>query len=92
MLVVPISDFLSAMDVVRRIPDPAEEDVQSEMSEGELREREEKAEERRRRAERMQEAGELGDELSPGVNEDRSEAESEEECTIHILGVGQGGG
>jgi len=47
--------------------DKAEEDAQSEMPKGEHREREEKAQERRQKAE------ELGGELSAGVNEVRSE-------------------
>ena len=38
-----IPDFLATTDVGRRISDTAEEDSQSEMSEGELRERKEKA-------------------------------------------------
>jgi hypothetical protein len=54
------------------MPDTAKEDTQSEMSEGEFREREEKAEE-------------LGDELFGGVNEVRSEVRSKER--IHMLGV-----
>jgi len=39
--------------VGRKIPDPAEEDAQSEVSEWELRERQERVEERRQEAEEM---------------------------------------
>jgi len=47
--------------------DTPEEGVRSEKTEGGLREREEKPEERRQKAGRMQKAEELGDELSPGM-------------------------
>ena len=40
-----VPDFLSISDVRRRIPAPAEEDVQSEATEWELRERRQEAEE-----------------------------------------------
>ena len=43
-----VLDFLSTTDVGRRVPALAEEDAQSEASEGELRERREQREEERR--------------------------------------------
>jgi hypothetical protein len=46
-----VLDFLSTTDVGRRVPPPAEEDVLSETSEWELRERSERDEERRQEAE-----------------------------------------
>jgi hypothetical protein len=52
-----VLDFLTSTDVGRRIPDMAEDDARSEASEWELREREERGEERR------PEAGELGAEV-----------------------------
>jgi hypothetical protein len=51
----PVLDFLSATDVGRRVPVPAEEDAQSEVSEWEFRERKEREEKR------MVEAEELGE-------------------------------
>jgi hypothetical protein len=42
-----VLDFLATTDVGRRVPAPAEEDAQSEVSEWELRERREREEERR---------------------------------------------
>jgi hypothetical protein len=42
-----VLDFLSTTDVGRRVPAPAEEDTQSEVSEWELRERREREEESR---------------------------------------------
>jgi len=46
-----VLDFLSTTDVRRLVPARAEEDAQSEASEGELRERREREEERRAEAE-----------------------------------------
>jgi hypothetical protein len=46
-----VLDFISTTDVGRRVPPPAEEDAQSEVSEWELRERREREEERRTEAE-----------------------------------------
>jgi hypothetical protein len=46
-----VLDFLSTTDVGRRVPAPAEEDAQNEVSEWELRERREREEERRAEAE-----------------------------------------
>ena len=57
-----ILGFLATIDVERRISDTAEEDSQSEMSEGELRERKEKAQER-------ETAQESGDELFAEADE-----------------------
>jgi hypothetical protein len=47
----PVLDFLSSTDVGRRVPPPAEDDAQSEVSEWELRERREREEKRRVEAE-----------------------------------------
>jgi hypothetical protein len=46
-----VLDFLATTDVGRRVPAPVEEDVQSEVSEWELRERREREEERAAEAE-----------------------------------------
>jgi ribonuclease HI len=48
-----VLDFLATTDVGRRVPAPAEEDAQSEVSEWELRERRERGEERRAEAEEL---------------------------------------
>jgi hypothetical protein len=48
-----VLDFLSTTDVGRRVPNPAEEDAQSEASEWVLRAREEREEERRLEAEEV---------------------------------------
>ena len=58
-------------------PDRAEEDAQSEMSEGEIREREKKAE-----AQRL-EAG--------GLQQERDLVRNEGSCTIYMLGTDRGG-
>jgi hypothetical protein len=56
-----VLDFLATTDVGRRVPDPAEEDAQSEASEWELRERREREEERRAEAEEL--GAEVGEPL-----------------------------
>ena len=48
-----VLDFLSTTEVGRLVPTPAEEDVQSEASEWELRERREREEEKGAEAERL---------------------------------------
>ena len=48
-----VLDFLSTTEVGRLVPPPAEEDVQSEASEWELRERREREEEKGAEAERL---------------------------------------
>jgi len=63
--------FLATADAVRPVPGAAKEDTQGEISQGELRERKEKAQVR-------QAAQEPGAELSTGVDEVRSAAGREE--------------
>jgi hypothetical protein len=71
-----ILDFLATTDVGRRIPDPAKEDAQSEVSE--LREREDEAEER------SHEVKELG---AGGFRQERNEVRRER--GIYVVSVGQ---
>jgi hypothetical protein len=54
----PVLNFLSTTDVGRRVPTPAGDDAQSEVSEWELRERRERKEERRLEAEELGAGGE----------------------------------